>query len=588
MLYRNTFPEFLESISLGPDKSFLEKNTSYCEFVSSFPQEVDLMYSWKNVKKSSNPINALRNFSKQLIVNGPDLDVQTLNFFVKKVKNFPADYSETVINEVGLAFENAKKRTSDKNVDTTNPSNYITNNTEVHKDNSFLDLLSKLLQSCNKPCNYFKKASSTFGTLSDFGRALSDSASILGASIDDIMHAPTNISTDMVNKIKPGFRTEFYKLKLMTQSVYRDGVKPFFSDSDRARIKAEAAKGITPDNKAETIINDKRMPLVGDTLTYFNAAGSHSKAQQLVKSKLGDCYRTHDDQMRYNPYDPLMNTAYSKRKFIAIKNGDIKSLVDITGSLAPSQYTTDTTYKENLSISEDDLKIIMKFEDTDKAVLAKTYDAASAGEVQTYTAGNGAAINFDDTPTTGKKYIFQKHQIKLTHYGYPKDSSPDPGSKMGFGNSDNLLQPLISIAVAPETLGTYVKKGDVLFITCTDTSGNTFTERRQVADQSEKGKLQSGGNYSFLIDEYVPDLKKYQSKLANREQDFKQVIIEVADTREPLEKYTEIKASKHASMFYSKDDWNYVLNHGGNFSGKQLEVYNKMKSGVLNDFRHWT
>ena len=75
MLYRNTFPEFLEAISIGPDPSFLEKNTTFCEFVSAFPQEVELMYDWKSVKKSSNPLNSLRNFVKKFVINGPDLDV---------------------------------------------------------------------------------------------------------------------------------------------------------------------------------------------------------------------------------------------------------------------------------------------------------------------------------------------------------------------------------------------------------------------------------------------------------------------------------------------------------------------------------
>ena len=85
MLYRNTFPEFLEAIAIGPDPSFLEKNTTFCEFASGFPQEVELMYEWKSVKRSSNPLNALRNFTKRFIIYGPDLDVKTLKFFIQKV-----------------------------------------------------------------------------------------------------------------------------------------------------------------------------------------------------------------------------------------------------------------------------------------------------------------------------------------------------------------------------------------------------------------------------------------------------------------------------------------------------------------------
>ena len=102
MYYRNTFPEFLEAISIGPDPSFLEKNTTNCEFVSAFPQEVELMYDWKKVKRSSNPLNALRNFTKKLLMYGPTLDVQTINFFVKKF--YQCQFNESLLFQRGNAY----------------------------------------------------------------------------------------------------------------------------------------------------------------------------------------------------------------------------------------------------------------------------------------------------------------------------------------------------------------------------------------------------------------------------------------------------------------------------------------------------
>jgi hypothetical protein len=599
MIYRNTCPEVLEAIAIGPDPSFLAKNTTYCEFVSAFPAEVELMYNWKAVKKSSNPLNALRNFTKKLIINGPDLDVQTLDFFVKKVTNQPNSHGDTIKNEVKLAFDKVKnitttttecltttttttdiylngKKIGSNQSQTTINACYVTNNTEIHNDNNFLNKLANLLRTCKRPCNYFVRPSSTFGTLADFGRALSDSASILGDTFESTMHAPVNVARDMLNKINPIFRSEFYKLKVMTEDVYRDGVKPFFSKEDRERVKEQSRQGLGPDSKYSRMgantSDFERLPLTGDTATYYSAAGSYSEVQGSIRQRLGDCFRRHEYLMRYNPYDPEMNTAYSKRKYIGLRNGDTTSLIDITGSLAPSQYATENTYSNALDIPRN--QNIMKYEDTEKAALAKDYNnGKSKANDSVITAGNGpldlaassgsTVSNTGETiPTTGKTMEFGFGEVKITKYGYPGDSTPDSGSEMAIGNSDNLLQPLKSIAVAPETLRSkIVKTGDVLIITCTDKSGNVFKERRQVADTSAGGLLT--GKYKFLIDEYVPN-GNYRSRLygADGNSDRFKMSIMVADTKEPLAKWTVQEASQYASMFFSKTAWNDVKVNG--------------------------
>ena len=674
MLYRNTFPEFLEAICIGPTPEFLEKNTTYCEFASGFPQEVELMYDLKSAKKSSNPLNALRNLTKKFIINGPDLDVQTLKFFVQKINAFPPYYSDTVKEEIALAFEAAKlisepneslytplttiqnkgdstittvtvtnanntktitttvvnnnigggsggsgggktgvdvkvRDINGKNIQTStltvdangNPlgsvyingkqinsnqsitninAHYITNNTSLHNDKKFLHKLASALKTCKRPCNYFKPMSSSIGTLTDFGRALSDSADVVGAALSDAMHAPTNVSTFMLNQIKPMFRTEFFKLKIMTQDLYRDGVKPFFSKEDRERVKSQLNQGITPDNKFS------RLPLTGDTQTYFNTAKSYSKFQATLHQDLGDCYRMHDHGQRFNPYDLTMNAAYSKRKFMGVKNGNVKSLIDIMGSLAPAQYATENTYVKALDVPKD--PEFLKHEDTPKARKYDTYDGPSKGSENTITAGatpinpveaSGSAptpaappassgAGLENVPTNGKIYEFNYGEVKLTAYGYANDECPDSGSEIGFGNAGNMIIPLKTVACSPETgpRGSKMwKSGDVLLITVTDKKGNTWQERRQVGDQSGAGLMKAGG-YKFLIDEFVPNRKQYPSKLVDRAKDLK-LTIQVADTKEPLAKWNPQEASQFAPIFWSRSDWERVKKLGPKVEG---------------------
>ena len=598
MYYRNTFPEFLESISIGPDPSFLEKNTTNCEFVSAFPQEVELMYDWKKVKRSSNPLNALRNFTKKMLLYGPDLDIQTIKFFVHKINVYPSYFSDTIKDEVVYAFENANLiEVKEEEIDSyvgNNGNNYITNHTRIDNDNSFLGKLAKMLKSCKKPCNYFRPSSSSIGTLTDFIRGMSDSGSVLQAAKNDLLQAPVNIASGVMNKIKPAVRTEFFKLKILTQDLYRDGVKPFFSKQERERVKNDISKGKSPDSGMY------RMPLTGDTQTSLIVSQSHSDLQAKLRQQLGDCFRMHDYNQRYNPYDPLMNVSYAKRKYMGIKNGNVKSLVDIFGSPAPAQYATENTYVNALDVPKNSDHLY--YEDLPKAPKYDTYDGPSAAGAAVVTAGGGSTTNpvnasgsattpntgLENVPTNGKVMEFDFNEVKLTKYGYINDETPDSGTQMGLGFADNMIVPLQSIAVAPETLKSgMVKRGDVLIITCTDKAGNTFVERRHVADSSGDGLLTvKGHTYKFLIDEFQPDAKLFPSKLVDRSAQLK-LTIQVADTKQPYAKWNVQQASQFAPMFLSKKDWDSAFKKGQSKTGLQKTIWNKMNSGEFKEYCKW-
>lgn len=561
MLYRNTFPEFLEAISIGPDPSFLEKNTTFCEFASAFPQEVELMYEWKFIKKSSNPLNALRNFTKRFIIYGPDLDVQTLQFFVKRFNVYPSYYTDTIKDELGSAFEIAKNYNQTQLQNSTQY--FITNYTKINEDKNFLRRLASMLNSCKRPCNYFKPMSSSIGTLGDFGRAMSDSASVLGAAGSELLHAPVNIGTNIYNKIKPMVRTEFNKLKVLTQNLYQDGVKPFFSKEDRERVKNNLQQGNSPD------IAFSRLPLTGDTHSYFSAVQVHTEIQSKIQKVLGDCYRMYEYNQRFNPYDPLMNSAYSKRKYMGLKNDKVKSLIDIFGGLAPAQYASETTYKNTLDVPKG--PELLKHEDAKVATKYDTYDGPSKGSEQVVTGGKAvspvvatgmepqAGAGLENVPATGKVMDFNFGEVKLTAYGYAEDECPDSGSEIGLGSRSNMIIPLKTVAINPEAYKAYgIKGGDVLIITVTDKQGNTWIERRQVGDTSAAlGKL--GTQFKMVIDEFLPTKKG--SKLADKTKNLK-LKIQIADTKEPLAKWNPQEASQFAPMFVCRTDWERVKLRG--------------------------
>ena len=600
MLYRNTFPEFLEAISIGPNPAFLENNTDFCEFAKSFPQEVELMYDWKAVKKSSDPLNTLRSFVKKFILYGPDLDVQTLNFFVKKVNVFPAYYSDMVKQEVETAFVVVKNIKTPTDFDATiiqkDIAKHITYKKAVNEDNNFLNKLAQLLKGCKKPCNYFKPISSSIGTLGDFGKAMSDNATALAAVGQELLHAPINVATNISNKIKPAVRNEFFRLKIATHDLLKTAVRPFYSRKDAQDVKANLEKGVGPDSMNSNGFISKRLPLTNDTQTYFVANESHSEILRNIQESLGDCFRMFDYHQRYNPYDPEMNAAFAKRKYMGLKNDDVKSLVDIHGSLAPSQFSTENTYKNALDVPNQ--KEILTSQDTPKAQKYDSYDGPSKGAEQVVTAGTGISpiqatgsetqpgAGLENIPSTGREISFDFGRVKLTSYGYAMDECPDTGSELAIGNSNNMIIPLKTVAVNPEAIKKYgIKPGDVLIITVTDKQGNTWIERRQVGDSSGAGLTEGKKSYDFLIDEFLPSKKG--SKLAGRSDQLK-LTIRIADTKEPKAKWNVQEASQFAPIFFSKNDWERAKRFGKTSNDPLVKtIIPKMLSGEYDQYVKW-
>jgi hypothetical protein len=615
VIYENNFPDFLEAITIGPNPDFLKNNTTYCEVVSTFPHEVDLMYEWKNLRKSSEPMRSLRDFCKKFIMYGRNLDVQTINFFVKKVNNFPEYYSKTVKSEIADSFDVATQMSKSiiyKNADGIDDiegsdglysfddsedgvpaeHTYISYGQPPNTDTKFLSKLASLLNSCNSPCNYFKPVSDTIGTLFDFGMGMSDSSHSFLDIGSDLLHAPLNMPTAIYNKIAPQFRSEVDKLKVAGSALVKNGIAPFFSKEDKDRVKSQLQNNRSPDMAGEIL------PLTGDTKTYQTVSEVHSELMSKVKNKLGDCFRMFDHNRRYNPYDNEMNGAISKRKYMGIKNSDVSSLIDIHGSLAPGQYATENTYVKSLDAqpSQENRRHV-------DAVVKKKYDSynsPSGAGAAVVTAGGVGGVNtvqatgseassppppagagLESVPTTGRSYTFDYGEVKLTSYGERGDKTPDTGSEIGLGTR-GMIVPLRTVAVNPEAIDSkMVKYGDVLIINCETRSGTKFTERRQVGDVSERGLLLKGtadGNgrpYKFLIDEFVPD-NTYKSRLAHKSKDLK-LTITVSDTKEPLPKWNPQEASQFAAMFVCKSDWIRVKYYARN-SKDYKSYYLKMDS----------
>ena len=107
MLARTGFPEYLESIAIGPDPDFLINQTDLCDIALEFPQEVNAVYLFKKIATSVDPLTELREFTKHFLVDGPDFSEEFILHFVKKVNMLPPDIKDQIMYEIEDAFEKA-------------------------------------------------------------------------------------------------------------------------------------------------------------------------------------------------------------------------------------------------------------------------------------------------------------------------------------------------------------------------------------------------------------------------------------------------------------------------------------------------
>jgi hypothetical protein len=181
MIANTGFPEYIESIAIGPNRDFLKTNTSLCDIADEFEIELELAYKWKNVTTSYLVLPELRDYVKYLTINGPELDTESLIYFSDKINKVPLRYKNKVLDELEVAFNGGNR---------VNP---------ITQDKDFLSKLADLLKDCNSPCNYFRAYGDSIGTIFDISR--NNNTSTEPSSVDDSRPPATHVGMNIFNKM---------------------------------------------------------------------------------------------------------------------------------------------------------------------------------------------------------------------------------------------------------------------------------------------------------------------------------------------------------------------------------------------------
>lgn len=314
MIAKTGFPEYLESITIGPNANFLKTNTDLCHVVNQFETEVNLTYMWKHVERDRDTLAATRQFVKNFMLDAPDLDTEFLLHYTKKINNLNPAIRDAVKYETREVLKKASTMTppmtgttvtgsaSGRNFDPTKP---------IHEDNNFINKLADLMDSCDAPCDYFAPVTDKIGSLIDYSRYNSLGNAAVG-DLEGHTPPPIGIGLNVLNKIpsllQDAIATAFTSAKIAIDAAMTSLTNP----TGKINFTQLAANGVTPDQQGLTFTGSTNSSM------FHDINSMHTNMRTKIKGLMQDCYRSAEFETRYNPFNPAMNMAVAQEKYFDV------------------------------------------------------------------------------------------------------------------------------------------------------------------------------------------------------------------------------------------------------------------------------
>lgn len=279
---------------------WLQKRTNMCQAYLDFKTEYDLAFAYKRALESPTPVDAFRNFAKQLTIAGPNLDPQMLDFFRQKITNaLPPRLANLIEIEMGTALELARDYNRDLTPLVFEPNTKFSG--PIYTDTNFLNKLGRDLLNCNAPCNYFSAISDSIGSIANAQSKLSNDTAPIWDTTIQLLNAPLNMAGQTFNKIATSSQQIVAEAATSTMNTFRQGVSQLFSSEEKQQLQEQLEKGESPANVATGDL------FVNDPSVYFETQNNATEMIGKIKNTLGDCFRLFEFNYRYNALDPGMN-----------------------------------------------------------------------------------------------------------------------------------------------------------------------------------------------------------------------------------------------------------------------------------------
>lgn len=331
LIYSNNFAEKLFGYAISRD--YLKYSSPFCDLLDDPNLKIDFDLAINFNKGLNGDIEAANLFTEDFIINGPSLDVSTINFYVKKMYQYPIWHPQ--IERVYYVFGYVN-RIGESKVDY-NPG-----------ESRFINKLLDALKDClNSPCNYFAATSDSVGKLAE-ATANTNTGTMppFKELFGEISTVIGGMGKNLFNKIPEAFQRSSIELAAIGQAAFAESVNMFTKDDKDELIKKAKGKiSLRGGTAAGSSI------FTTDYKSYLDHTAASTKILEKVAGSMGDCFRQYEQAYRYNPYNADMNLNVSNKSQVDDQNNGAVFERDITGQVVTNGGYS-TTNGETLGIGQ--------------------------------------------------------------------------------------------------------------------------------------------------------------------------------------------------------------------------------------------
>jgi hypothetical protein len=314
IIYRANLAEKLFGYALS--REFIKFDTTLCDLLDNPDLELDFELAINFNKAINGNLKARETFTNTFILCSGYIDPATINFYTRKMNNYPIFKDE--IKRINYIFANIDRLpTVSEGNETGDFDNFSVNESSPSNVDFYKKLKDALKDCLNAPCNVFSEVSPSIGKIAQVIPSANSTSLLSIGPLKDSMVSITN-GMDMLvfNDIPKAFQDGITEVSKACSDAWGYVQTAFVEDTDLPDFVTKAASG----QSLRSEINNYRY--TPDLKSYFDISTIASNVLGEIASTLGGCFSRYEHAVRYNGYDPEQNLSQvNKSPTIGSVNG---------------------------------------------------------------------------------------------------------------------------------------------------------------------------------------------------------------------------------------------------------------------------
>lgn len=314
IIYRANLAEKLFGYALS--REFIKFDTTLCDLLDNPDLELDFELAINFNKAINGNLKSRETFTNTFILCSGYIDPATINFYTRKMNNYPIFKDE--IKRVNYIFANIDRLPTVSEGNETGEFDNFSVNESSPSNVDFYKRLRDALKDClNAPCNVFSEVSPSIGKIAQVIPSANSTSLLSIGPLKDSMVSITN-GMDMLvfNDIPKAFQDGITEVSKACSDAWGYVQNAFVDEVDVPDFVAKASSG----QSLRSEINNFRY--TPDLKSYFDISTIASNVLGEIASTLGGCFSRYEHGVRYNGYDPEQNLSQvNKSPTIGSVNG---------------------------------------------------------------------------------------------------------------------------------------------------------------------------------------------------------------------------------------------------------------------------